>query len=155
MMPKRVSTWQMLWLNPAGEIARVLRFGYFLICVICGPVKVSVISPCFNERETIEQFVRTVRASPIQDLNPSNPVNLANSSYLGRPMEIGGRLGAAEANLVQIESALFKLARRSSRTSRPIDQRGLTHRFPEPQTQLVKRRPIVCQLDRDGHVLRR
>jgi glycosyltransferase involved in cell wall biosynthesis len=31
-------------------------------------VKVSVVIPCFNERETIEQIVRAVRASPIQDL---------------------------------------------------------------------------------------
>src|SRR5436190_3466957 len=31
-------------------------------------MKVSVIIPCFNERETIEQVVRAVRASPIQDL---------------------------------------------------------------------------------------
>lgn len=31
-------------------------------------MKVSVIIPCFNERETIEQIVRAVRGSPIQDL---------------------------------------------------------------------------------------
>ena len=31
-------------------------------------MKVSVVIPCFNERETIEQIVRAVRASPIQDL---------------------------------------------------------------------------------------
>lgn len=31
-------------------------------------MKVSVIIPCFNERETIEQIVRAVRASPIQDI---------------------------------------------------------------------------------------
>jgi glycosyltransferase involved in cell wall biosynthesis len=30
-------------------------------------VKVSVVIPCFNERETIEQIVRAVRASPIHD----------------------------------------------------------------------------------------
>ena len=31
-------------------------------------MKVSVVIPCFNERETIEEIVRAVRASPIQDL---------------------------------------------------------------------------------------
>jgi glycosyltransferase involved in cell wall biosynthesis len=31
-------------------------------------MKVSVIIPCFNERETIEQIVRAVRASPIPDI---------------------------------------------------------------------------------------
>jgi glycosyltransferase involved in cell wall biosynthesis len=31
-------------------------------------MKVSVVIPCFNERETIEQIVRAVRASPIQDI---------------------------------------------------------------------------------------
>ncbi len=31
-------------------------------------MKLSVVIPCFNERETIEQIVRAVRASPIQDI---------------------------------------------------------------------------------------
>jgi glycosyltransferase involved in cell wall biosynthesis len=31
-------------------------------------MKVSVVIPCFNERETIEQMVRAVRASPVGDL---------------------------------------------------------------------------------------
>ena len=31
-------------------------------------MKISVIIPCFNERETIEQIVHAVRGSPIQDL---------------------------------------------------------------------------------------
>ena len=31
-------------------------------------MKVSVVVPCFNERGTIEQIVRAIRASPVQDL---------------------------------------------------------------------------------------
>jgi len=31
-------------------------------------VKVSVVIPCFNERQTIEQIVHAVRASPVQEL---------------------------------------------------------------------------------------
>jgi glycosyltransferase involved in cell wall biosynthesis len=31
-------------------------------------MKVSVVIPCFNERGTIEQIVRAIRASPVQDL---------------------------------------------------------------------------------------
>ena len=30
-------------------------------------MKVSVIVPCFNERETIERVIAAVRASPLQD----------------------------------------------------------------------------------------
>jgi glycosyltransferase involved in cell wall biosynthesis len=32
------------------------------------PLKISIVVPCFNERETIEEIVRTVRACPIPDL---------------------------------------------------------------------------------------
>jgi hypothetical protein len=31
MMPKRASTWRVLWLSPAGEMAHVLRFGHFFL----------------------------------------------------------------------------------------------------------------------------
>ncbi len=31
-------------------------------------MKISVVIPCFNERNTIEQIVRTVRTSPVQNL---------------------------------------------------------------------------------------
>jgi glycosyltransferase involved in cell wall biosynthesis len=31
-------------------------------------MKVSVVIPCFNERDTIEQIVRTVRASPVKNI---------------------------------------------------------------------------------------
>ena len=99
MMPKHAPTWQVLWLNPSGEIARARLEGrLFLICAIRGLCEVSVIIPCLNERETIEQIIRAVArprfkisnryrrrrnraafhgviSSTFQLLNPSNAVN--------------------------------------------------------------------------------